>query len=70
MIRPILRYGERPLHAAAEPVVRFDQTLHTLIDDMVETMYAAPGIGLAAPRSACRSGCSLSICRSDAMPVS
>jgi|SRR5918995_1476385 peptide deformylase len=50
MLRPILRYGERPLHAPAEPVARFDQTLHTLVDDMVETMYAAPGIGLAAPQ--------------------
>ena len=48
MLRPILRYGERPLHAPAEPVSRFDQILHTLIDDMIETMYAAPGIGLAA----------------------
>jgi peptide deformylase len=50
MLRPILRYGERQLHDPAEPVSRFDQPLHTLIDDMVETMYAAPGIGLAAPQ--------------------
>ena len=50
MRRPILRYGERPLHAPAEPVSRFDQTFHALIDDMIETMYAAPGIGLAAPQ--------------------
>jgi peptide deformylase len=50
MLRPILRYGERPLHAPAEPVSRFDQPLQALIDDMVETMYAAPGIGLAAPQ--------------------
>jgi peptide deformylase len=50
MLRPILRYGERPLHAPAEPVSRFDQILQALIDDMVETMYAAPGIGLAAPQ--------------------
>ena len=50
MLRPILRYGERPLHAPAEPVSRFDQNLESLIDDMVETMYAAPGIGLAAPQ--------------------
>jgi peptide deformylase len=50
MIRPILRYGERPLHAPAEPVSRFDQNLQSLIDDMVETMYGAPGIGLAAPQ--------------------
>ena len=50
MRRPILRYGERPLHAPAEPVSRFDQNFHALIDDMIETMYAAPGIGLAAPQ--------------------
>src|SRR4051812_48831405 len=48
MIRPILRYGERPLHARAADVTAFDDDLHRLIDDMVETMYAAPGIGLAA----------------------
>ena len=48
MIRPILRYGERPLHASAADVAAFDDTLQRLIDDMIETMYAAPGIGLAA----------------------
>jgi len=48
MIRPILRYGERSLHARATPVTAFDDTLHRLIDDMIETMYAAPGVGLAA----------------------
>jgi peptide deformylase len=48
MLRPILRYGARPLHKPAEPVTRFDADLHRLIEDMVETMYAAPGIGLAA----------------------
>jgi peptide deformylase len=50
MLRPILRYGERPLHAPADPVLKFDDALHTLVDDMIETMYAAPGIGLAAPQ--------------------
>jgi peptide deformylase len=50
MLRPILRYGERPLHAPAAPVTRFDDDLRRLIDDMVETMYGAPGIGLAAPQ--------------------
>ena len=50
MLRPILRYGERPLHTPAAPVTRFDADLHRLIDDMIETMYAAPGIGLAAPQ--------------------
>ena len=48
MIRPILRYGEKGLHERAVDVTAFDASLHRLIDDMVETMYAAPGIGLAA----------------------
>ena len=48
MIRPILRYGARPLHMAASDVATFDDDLQQLIDDMVETMYAAPGVGLAA----------------------
>lgn len=48
MLRPILRYGERPLHTRAESVTRFDASLETLVADMIETMYAAPGIGLAA----------------------
>ena len=50
MIRPILRYGEGPLHTRAAPVQRFDDELHALLRDMAETMYAAPGIGLAAPQ--------------------
>jgi peptide deformylase len=50
MIRPIMRYGERPLHQPASDVSAFDGDLHRLIDDMIETMYAAPGIGLAAPQ--------------------
>ena len=50
MLRPILRHGERPLHTPAAPVTRFDDELQRLIDDMIETMYAAPGIGLAAPQ--------------------
>ena len=48
MIRPILRYGDRGLGAPARPVGEFDDSVRQLIDDMVETMYAAPGIGLAA----------------------
>ena len=48
MIRPILRYGEHGLHETAASVTAFDDRLQRLIDDMVETMYAAPGIGLAA----------------------
>ncbi|HEY2435120.1 MAG TPA: peptide deformylase [Vicinamibacterales bacterium] len=48
MIRPILRYGELGLHERAVDVTAFDASLHQLVDDMTETMYAAPGIGLAA----------------------
>src|SRR5262245_7453385 len=50
MLRPIVRYGTRGLHVKAVPVETFDSDLHQLIDDMIETMYAAPGIGLAAPQ--------------------
>lgn len=50
MIRPILRYGEPPLHRAAEPVGELTGDTQALIDDMIETMYAAPGVGLAAPQ--------------------
>jgi peptide deformylase len=48
MIRPILKYGDAALHQPARDVDRFDDSLQSLVDDMIETMYAAPGIGLAA----------------------
>jgi peptide deformylase len=48
MIRPLLKYGDTPLHQPAKEVTTFDADLQRLIDDMIETMYAAPGIGLAA----------------------
>jgi peptide deformylase len=48
MVRPILRYGEHPLHKPAAPVPTIDEAVHRLVDDMIETMYAAPGVGLAA----------------------
>ena len=44
----ILRYPDVRLHKAAVPVTVFDDGLKRLVQDMVETMYAAPGIGLAA----------------------
>jgi peptide deformylase len=47
-LRTILEYPDPRLRTRAEPVTRFDAALGTLIDDMFETMYAAPGIGLAA----------------------
>jgi len=50
MIRPIVRYGADVLHRPAERVSEFTPDLQQLIDDMIQTMYAAPGIGLAAPQ--------------------
>lgn len=50
MIRPILCYPDKRLRNPAQDVETFDGELHALIDDMAETMYAAPGVGLAAPQ--------------------
>jgi peptide deformylase len=50
MIRPVLRLGDPLLQAPAQPVPAITSEIERLIDDMVETMYAVPGIGLAAPQ--------------------
>jgi peptide deformylase len=50
VIRPILKFGEAPLHDRAAEVGDLTGDIQRLIDDMIETMYAAPGIGLAAPQ--------------------
>ena len=50
MIRPILKFGEPPLQVQAADVGEITTDIQKLIDDMIETMYAAPGIGLAAPQ--------------------
>ena len=50
MIRPILKFGDQPLQQPAAEVREVTADIQRLIDDMVETMYAAPGIGLAAPQ--------------------
>lgn len=44
----ILNYPDPRLHTIARPVTSVDSTIHRLIDNMAETMYTAPGIGLAA----------------------
>jgi peptide deformylase len=44
----ILRYPDPRLHKVAQPVTEFDRALKDLVRDMAETMYAAPGVGLAA----------------------
>ena len=50
MLRPILRLGDSILSEPARPVDAITGEIEQLIDDMIETMYAAPGVGLAAPQ--------------------
>jgi peptide deformylase len=50
VLRPILRLGDSILSEPARAVDDITPEIETLIDDMIETMYAAPGIGLAAPQ--------------------
>lgn len=47
---PIRMYGDPVLRQRAPEVTEIDGRLKSLVDDMVETMYAAPGVGLAAPQ--------------------
>ena len=46
----ILRYPDPRLHTVAKPVARVDARIRQLVDDMLESMYAADGVGLAAPQ--------------------
>lgn len=48
MLRPILKYGDQVLHERARDVDALTPEIDRLVEDMIETMYAAPGIGLAA----------------------
>ena len=50
MIYPIVKFGDPVLERSAEPVTVFDEDLQKLIEDMFESMYAAHGVGLAAPQ--------------------
>src|SRR5882672_11685514 len=50
MIYPIVLYGDPVLEKPAEPVTEFDEALKNLAEDMFESMYAAHGVGLAAPQ--------------------
>ncbi|MGL5809122.1 MAG: peptide deformylase [Nocardioides sp.] len=56
-VRPITRWGTPVMHRTARPVTSYDECLHTLVADMVATMYAANGVGLAA----CQIGEDLSV---------
>ena len=50
MIYPIVKFGNPVLDKPGETVTKFDDELHKLLDDMFESMYAAHGVGLAAPQ--------------------
>lgn len=49
-IRNIVKYGDDVLRKVCRTQLDFDERLHTVLDDMAQTMYAAGGVGLAAPQ--------------------
>lgn len=49
-VRPFVPYGDKRLRTAAEPLAAVTETVRMIWDDMVETMDAMPGVGLAAPQ--------------------
>ena len=49
-VRPFLPYTDPRLHRAAEPVAGITETVRMIWDDMIDTMEAMPGVGLAAPQ--------------------
>jgi len=50
MLLPIEKYGSSVLRVVSEPVTAINGDIAQLVEDMLETMYAAPGVGLAAPQ--------------------
>jgi peptide deformylase len=56
-VRPVTRWGTEVMHRKARPVTAYDDELRSLVADMVATMYAADGVGLAA----CQVGVDLSV---------
>lgn len=50
MLRPIVRHGADVLHRPASAVEAITPDIQAIVNDMIQTMYAAPGIGLAAPQ--------------------
>lgn len=49
-LRPIVKFGAPELDKRSEELTEFSDSLEPLVHDMVQTMYAAPGVGLAAPQ--------------------
>ena len=62
---PILKYPNPILKKKSRPVPKIDPAIQQLVQDMAETMYAAPGVGLAAPQV----GCSLRLAVVDITPA-
>ena len=62
---PILKYPDPILKKKSRPVLKIDSAIRQLVQDMAETMYAAPGVGLAAPQV----GCSLRLAVVDISPA-
>jgi peptide deformylase len=56
-VRSVVRWGTDVMHREAQPVTAYDDSLRTLVADMVATMYAANGVGLAA----CQVGVDLAV---------
>src|SRR3954463_16720785 len=56
-VRPMTRWGEAVMHRPARPVTTFGEALREIVGDMVATMYAAEGVGLAA----CQIGVDLAV---------
>lgn len=50
MIHPIVKYGDPVLETPTKPVEKFDDELKALVGEMFESLYAAQGVGLAAPQ--------------------
>lgn len=50
MLRPIVKYGHAVLQQSAQPVPELTDEVQALVADLIDTMYAAPGVGLAAPQ--------------------
>jgi peptide deformylase len=49
-VYPIRAFGDPVLRMVAAPIKEIDDSIHRLVTDMIDTMYAAPGVGLAAPQ--------------------
>src|SRR4051812_12676587 len=49
-VRPIRRFGDPVLRQKAKRITKVDKSIRRLVDDMIDTMHDAPGVGLAAPQ--------------------